>query len=535
MDILKSLGLDAALAELDRIGREIEALAARDPYEGCPPLVRMLMDTNDDTLITRLAAAIDQGADPEARAPDGTSLAGRALQLGRRDILGLLRDRGADFGRFGWTALHGAVVFGDAGDVKAALCPDVATSDADGLSPFLLACTLGRMDCAAVLLPKTPDHARVSSEHAAEPALTLVVQAGLSGMVIWLLAQGFDVNARDAYGGTALIEAVERNDLTIAALLLEGGADPALGRNLSQALAARKPSVWTSPFAAFGAKMADAISGAGFLADTPDTMTTAANAAHSDEMVRLLVRAGASPADFDAEQFPVAIGADLILPQQVNPAMFPTQRTARIGDNNPERVTVPFWLEQMRTGHSGFSGARAVLGEEEDLRKPGRPDPIWSFQRFGRSVTRLPDGRWCAIAGEHEDSYDADFCIYADVTVFDGNGGVEHFIYSDEDFPPTDFHTATLVGDAIWLIGNLGYVQQRGGATQVLRLHLADFSIQRMETEGDGPGWIHRHRAVLDGSRIIISGGKIEPGFRDQTGVWVLDLATLAWSRMGQA
>ena len=35
----------------------------------------------------------------------------------------------------------------------------------------------------------------------------------------------------------------------------------------------------------------------------------------------------------------------------------------------------------------------------------------------GRSTVWLPDGRVVLIAGEHEDSYDPDFCIYNDVVV----------------------------------------------------------------------------------------------------------------------
>ena len=45
------------------------------------------------------------------------------------------------------------------------------------------------------------------------------------------------------------------------------------------------------------------------------------------------------------------------------------------------------------------------------------PGPYWSWDRFGRTSTTLPDGRIVHIAGEHEDYYDNDFCIYNDVVV----------------------------------------------------------------------------------------------------------------------
>ena len=162
--------------------------------------------------------------------------------------------------------------------------------------------------------------------------------------------------------------------------------------------------------------------------------------------------------------------------------------------------------------------------------EPDRGKPVWSFARFGRSATVLPDGRLVLVAGEHEDHYDADFCIYADVTVLGTDGTLEHFIYPKGVFPPTDFHTATLVGDQIWLIGCLGYPEQRKDSqTQVLRLSTLNFSITPVETSGVSPGWIHRHRSVLTEDGILVTGGKIEPGYRDNNSAFSLNLKTLVW------
>lgn len=100
--------------------------------------------------------------------------------------------------------------------------------------------------------------------------------------------------------------------------------------------------------------------------------------------------------------------------------------------------------EQIRTG--GYGGELDVhfLGDREYSDKP----PCWSFARFGRTVTTLPDGRLVTTGGEHEDCYGPDLCIYADVRVLDDiwsqEGGVQHFVYPRHVFPPTDFHTATL-------------------------------------------------------------------------------------------
>ena len=71
--------------------------------------------------------------------------------------------------------------------------------------------------------------------------------------------------------------------------------------------------------------------------------------------------------------------------------------------------------------------------------------PVWCAQRFGQTVTLLPDGRAVQIAGEHEDHYDPDFTIYNDVFVHEPDGTIRIFGYPEAVFPPTDFHTATLV------------------------------------------------------------------------------------------
>ena len=158
--------------------------------------------------------------------------------------------------------------------------------------------------------------------------------------------------------------------------------------------------------------------------------------------------------------------------------------------------------------------------------------PVWSFHRFGRTATRLPDGRWVLVAGEHEDHYDPDFYIYNDATVIGPNGQIDHFIYPTEIFPPTDFHTATLLGDQILLVGNLGYHGQRpDGITQVLRLDLGDFSISRVETGGDNPGWISHHTAQRIGNILQIERGKVEPGYVHNTDIWELNLNTWIWSQ----
>ena len=253
--------------------------------------------------------------------------------------------------------------------------------------------------------------------------------------------------------------------------------------------------------------------------------------AYDPEIVRLLAARGADFAAFDRDVMAVATGADRIpaqdLPRDAT-RFAPVQR----GDRNPQPMVNPFYIEQIRSFDSAYGGLRRHFGEGANPH-PWQLSPAFSFERFGRTVTRLPDGRLVLIAGEHEDSYDPDFCIYNDVCVLDGAGGVEYFTYPVEDFPPTDFHTATLMGDHILIIGNLGYRGQRQeGITQVLRLDLNSWRVTRVQTTGDSPGWISRHSATLQDGEIIVSGGKIDPGFRDFEGVHALDTKRLRWRRI---
>jgi hypothetical protein len=213
------------------------------------------------------------------------------------------------------------------------------------------------------------------------------------------------------------------------------------------------------------------------------------------------------------------------------------------GTANPSVMDKPFWKYMIARGGSAYS-ARQLFPDKEGLAKEGEieyvkypdwpPGPVWCFDRFGGTVTKLPDGRFVHIGGEHEDFYDPDFCIYNDVVVIatpplsnpatssmpeddipDGCGVPPSRVIALEDitiygypldvFPPTDFHTSTYVCDPrsgkefIYIIGGLGYESSASrNQTDVYRLDLSDFSIRRLETFGAKPsGGTHRHNAEL--------------------------------------
>jgi hypothetical protein len=196
----------------------------------------------------------------------------------------------------------------------------------------------------------------------------------------------------------------------------------------------------------------------------------------------------------------------------------------------------PVWEWLVRSKLSAYAAAEKFAPSDQSRRKT----PGWCFARMGQSTTRLPDGREVLIAGEHEDYYDPDFCIYNDVVVRAPNGDLEIFGYPREVFAPTDFHSATLVGERILIIGSLGYVdERRPGLTPVMALDTSSFAIVHVPTSGTPPGWIHEHSASLsdDGRSIVVRGGKLERAGDDGALIeniddWRLCLEDSRWERL---
>ena len=223
-------------------------------------------------------------------------------------------------------------------------------------------------------------------------------------------------------------------------------------------------------------------------------------------------------------------------PQQlgVTPDLFKEWGAPRFGNANPEKIKSKVWEWLVRSKLSAYA-SRQKLGDPS-IQSGG---PTWTFDRFGQSATELPDGRTVYIAGEHEDFYDSDFYIYNDVVVTHPDGMIDFYCYPKSDFPPTDFHTATLVGESIVMIGSLGYTDERNlQETQVYTLSLDTFEIHRAETSGTSPGWIHRHQAALseDGRSIIVAKGKLDIGrehaLRENIDDWNLYLDDWRWERL---
>jgi hypothetical protein len=209
----------------------------------------------------------------------------------------------------------------------------------------------------------------------------------------------------------------------------------------------------------------------------------------------------------------------------LDPIHYQTDKHPRFGKYNPEQIDAPFWREMVKFR------ARDSVARDRDTEYQ---EPVWGFDRSGRSTNLLPDGRVIEIGGYQENfNYDSDFWIYNDVVVYDGQGDFQIYSYPRDVFFPIDYHTATRVNGWIYIIGNLGYLSDRiVGKTPVYRLNCTTFEIEPVITTGECPGWISNHTAVVQDRQIYINGGQIELNNQiliyNQT-EYILDLNECCW------
>ena len=386
-----------------------------------------------------------------------------------------------------WTALMRVIALGTAAEVQQELstAANLSARDYWERTPWLLSIHTGDVEKAQILWTAAIDPS--DRGRCGETALMLAIESGNLTMLQWLLDQGFDVAEVDDFGHTALRLAIEQDAVEFVALLLKAGADPQ---------------------------------------QVPDTNTWSnIYVAKSVVVARMLAAAGDDFNEINrsVRRLLTKVRADT---DQISPEQYRSGKQRRFGLTNPELMSVDFWRSMVCNGISAWSARQEFeeSGYADDL--------IWCFDRFGQSLTELPDGRIIEIGGEHEDSYDPDFCIYNDVVVHDGQGNFQIFGYPEAVFPPTDFHTATLVGDHIYIIGSIGYYPGRAyHQTPVYRLDCRSYQIESVITT-NSPGWIYKHRAeYLESGVIVITGGLIENAKESRENLleYRLDLASSSW------
>jgi ankyrin repeat protein len=453
--------------------------------------------TRDAGLLDLLRFLIAHGVDLDG-VTDYQESALRVLsRIGRFDAVRLLLEAGAKRARLGWTPLIEAVALGSLAEVEARIRDGAALEETDWSSrtAWLVALLAGDLEKAQLLRARGANlHAR---GRCGRPPLFYAIEGQHPEVLRWLLETGQDVEATDDFGVTALMTAVEHDAAECLTVLLAAGADP----------------------------------------DRSCDSGSALRHAGSQVIAKRLLDAGADPAELSSQGrralVGLAPGSDAAL-LDIEASQFRRAPTRRFGAGNPERMDEPFWEGMVRSGVSAYEARQRF-----ETSSTVTASAVWCAQRFGQSLTFLPDGRIVLIGGEHEDHYDPDFCIYNDVFVHSPDGSIAIFGYPESVFPPTDFHTATLVGDSIYVIGSLGYAGSRNyQQTPVHRLDTRSFRIEPVHAVGAPPGWLYGHRAVPIGPREIrVWGGQLVTldGTREQhednTASFVLDTLALQWRR----
>ena len=268
------------------------------------------------------------------------------------------------------------------------------------------------------------------------------------------------------------------------------------------------------------------------------------NRARIQPMVALLHAHGANIDRIHGEASRVLLGLEPEKDDRLltcSAADFERHHAPQYASTNGQNITSSFHLCMIESGESAYAA-----GKHFQLKR-SFSDPswkhIWNVDRFGQSTTLLPDGRYIQIGGEHEDYYDPDFFIYNDVIVHTPPTAESEpwqrqvFAYPADVFPPTDFHTATLMGDEIIVIGNLGYMDARvPGYTPVYALNIISLQFRPISCSGSSPGWIHQHRATPARSGVISvnEGSELNEHkkFHSQQGTWELDVAAARWTQV---
>jgi ankyrin repeat protein len=501
------LGLAVKSGNLEKIqylldvGAEIHYQSAG----GCDVLIDAMYGrdiSKCENLIPIVNLLIDRGAKVNGVNEFGHTALKAATYQNRFDVVELLMiAAGADQKQLKLTKLMHAIVFSNLDEIKRLIeeGADLEARDSWNRTPWLLSIQVGSVEKARLFLDSGAN--QFDCGHCDKPPVMYAIESNHIEILEWLIEEGFDTEATNDFGTTPLSFAAERGATDFVQLLLEAGEG-----------ASR-----TSYFA-----------------------REAIHKASNLEIVKMLVDAGADLSDINNNMRRLLTGngnrddiCNIFQEQYFN------GKYRRFGKANPEVMEIEFWQAMVQSG-IGAWGARKRFDDTGDNVLRHEDEPVWCFDRFGRTITQLPDGRIIEIGGEHEDSYDPDFCIYNDVVVYQGDGKFTILGYPKHIFPPTDFHSATLVREYIYIIGCLGYRDERiYNETPVYRLHSQTFKIEKIETTGEKPGWINQHKAYYqEQSQICITGGKVFVRVEDRTDYvendndYILDLKKMSWNRV---
>lgn len=451
---------------------------------------------NEKDLLQQVRVFIESGVNLSKTTSYGESPLRVSSNNGRFDVVKALLDSGADSSQLGWTESFYEVAFGTVDSLKNSISKnnDLEERDFWERTPWLLSLLVGDIEKSSLLLELGGNRNAVGK--CGKTPFAYAIQHNNVDVLKWLVEEGVDIESTDKFLNTPLIEASELGMTQCVEYLINQGADIYKENHIPE---------------------------------------RAIQVASNLDIVQLLVEQGDDINDICEETHADLLGVKINEAPQVSREELQDGVYRKFGKSNPEKTNIKYWIEMIKCGASAWQGKRIYSDIEisED-------SPAWSYQRFGKSTTILGNGHIIEIAGEHEDYYDPDFCIYNDVVVFDGKGNIDIFSYPEDVFPPTDFHTATLVGNYIYIIGSLGYMGTRqSGHTPVFRLDISTMEIEKIKTTGKKPGWISGHKATLDDDlKIIIKGGEkyIDSGDKkdliENKHTYQLDLESYVWQKL---
>lgn len=453
----------------------------------------------NDRLVEFLTLLLERGANPNIVSSFGESALGALTSFARYDAVRLLLDNGAEPENLYWTPLHRAVALGTLDDVQRELQnnPDVDAKAYHQITPMQIALQIG--DLSKVKLLQKSGAAFQPKTKWANP-YTFAFQSGNLEVLQYLLDHCGTYIPNPNYDIGPISEAIQNGTSEMVELVLKAfSKDRQFQSYLDRAL----------------------------------------NDDETGQHARLLIEHGANQTELHSYAKRGILGHNSNKGETleaITPEQYAAARSPRFGRQNPEEVNEPYWNVMIRFRCSAYA-ARTQFKDDPVFACGRTVDPVWCADRFGQSMTFLPDGRIIEIAGEHEDGYDPDFCIYNDVFEHSPDGSMRVFCYPQEVFPPTDFHTATLVGDWIYIVGSLGYQENRkNNEITVYRLNTETFEIERVETKGSPKLQLSRHRAWLEnGTKIHFADGKKLSGvgkrekFETNSQEFVLDLPTRTW------
>jgi ankyrin repeat protein len=464
--------------------------------KGYTAFVNITYALNDsESLVPMIELLWKHGADLDTSTDYGESPLSIASRLGRFDAVKFLLEAGADPSPLRWTPLMMVVALGTVEEMRK-LLDGTTTLDAEdrfSRTAFHLAVVVGDV-CKASLLHE--HRSKIDQpDNGGETALMIAADSGNLDMMRWLIDHGANLEAMNGMDCTALMIAAGAGQLESVKVLLEAGADP----------------IRCNQF-----------------------RNSAISMAANESVIRLLTDAGQDLADISTEMKRMLIGLQDNDSINVSDTEYVSGKNRTFGWSNPEVMKIPFWQAMVRAGCNAYQPRKQF----NDMNLCA--GPIWCFDRFGMSFTELLDGRFVQIGGEHEDHYDPDFCIYNEVVVHDRSGTFQIMGYPENVFPPTDFHSSTLVNGIIYIIGRLGYYGTREfGVTPVYRLNCHTWKIEPVETSGANPGWIYEHKTLFDGATsLLVSGGLIckevdgEEQLVENEERFRLDLNDMRWTRI---